>query len=339
MSNTDIIDFSSQISAINSEINSSNVNPTTSKLLTKAKEIVLTFSGTPSKEIFNQILSQLNVIMTHLESTGYADKSVPNVISKLQEYLSNFENIEEANLLNNPSSSDSKNLQKLPQTSIPESSTTKEIGEIINQTIRNSVEEIVARINTEVSNKFSLITRQQYDSYSSLINESLNAASLDIVNQLSTLTQAVQGHTLNSPQADSISQKLNKTTTQSTPVAPAAKITTDTAKIMVEVGKTLQKNSKEMAEQSSYMNNISHEINSSIAKFKRSFNLKNFLTTIFFAWLFAGISCYFISSYIINNITKIHQYEQEHEAIQNLKVIKQNLDADGLKCWNKIFGK
>lgn len=339
MSTTITVDFSNQLSAIDLELNSSDYNPGSFKLLTKVKEIIQSAPNTFDKELFNRILSQLNTTMAHLSSTGYTGSTVPNIINHIQGYLSQLPEVEAANQINKSSTTaeiennDKHNSQPTP---------TEEIGKIINQTIRNSIDEIVSRINQEVSSKFSLITRQQYDSYASMINESLNAASSDIVNQLSTLTQTVQENTSDISQNNISSEKpapSSAPSPQASPNTASQKVTTDTAKIMVEVGKVLQKSAKDISEQSSYINNISHEINSSISKFKKTFNFKNFIATVTIAWLFAGVGCYFISSYIINKVTKIQQYEQEHEAIQNLKVIKQNLDSDGLKCWDKIFGK
>lgn len=112
----------------------------------------------------------------------------------------------------------------------------------------------------------------------------------------------------------------------------------DMAKIFLEVSKVLQKSAKEMQEQSSYMNNMSHEISYSISRFKKAFNFKNIIINSLTVIMLGSISSYFVTSYVVDNITKINQYQAEHEAIQNLKVIKNSLDENGRQCWKQIFG-
>jgi len=305
--NTLPFDFSKQISAIDIELNSSDINQSILKLLIQVKEIISSVTESQSNESFNKILSQLNTSMLHLTSIGYAGTAVPNLINLIQNFLN--KNLAENLFKNNDNSLDNH------------PTFTKEIKEIVNLAVRNNIDEITNRIVQEISNKFSLIINQQSDNYIKSINESLHNVSLDIIKQISTPINAMIDSEHPTKQLSYNTLNLNHTDIN------------DTIKTFADSVKIVQKNSKEISEQSNFINNISQDINSSISKFKKSLNLKNFISTILFAWIISAIGGYFI----LNNITKIERYKQEHEAIQNLKIIKQNLDIDGLKCWNKIF--
>ncbi|RTL12469.1 MAG: hypothetical protein EKK54_04365 [Neisseriaceae bacterium] len=190
------------------------------------------------------------------------------------------------------------------------------LHELIQNIANESTQEIINTLQVDISDNVMQLNERQTLTIDKLLNDSLTQLSEKITEQ--TREIVIRAIPDIKPQ---LSNNNN-----------------DMAKIFVEVSKVLQKSAKEMQEQSSYMNNMSHEISYSISRLKKVFSFKSIFINSIVTCFIAGVATYFVSSYVMNNITKIQQYQQEHDAIQNLKIIKNSLDANGKQCWKQIFG-
>lgn len=190
------------------------------------------------------------------------------------------------------------------------------LQEIIQNLANESTQEIINTLQVNISDNVMQLNERQTLAINKMFNDALTQLSENIAEQ----TREIVINAI----PDLKPQLSNNTN--------------DMGKVFSEVAKILQKSAKEMQEQSSYMNNVSHEINYSISRFKKAFNFKNIITNSLIVVMLGSISSYFATSYVVDNITKINQYQVEHEAIQNLKVIKSGLDENGRQCWKQIFG-
>lgn len=305
------VDFNDYIPKLNDEIEVYKSNDKIIRQLEDIKLDLLSITNPVKEDLLQNILNEINLSFSLLRSTGYSGK----VIHELIEYIVKILRT------NSISGKQLENLEasgKNNQISPILNNQSKDLIKVINENFRSTVNDVITRALKDNTASLEASSRILYDNIKSLINKSLISLSDDISHQI-TLARA------HSSKTGSLVKPIIKD------------VDDDTTKTIVEASKLLHKSAKDILEQNSTHNDINNEILKSITEFKKTFSLKRMIIHLIIAWTLSGIGGYFIVSHITNDMTKINQYQKEHEAIQNLKLIRQNLDKDGKRCWNKLF--